>query len=760
MSGDSHNSDERRAALETAVAAAMKVPPSAPFSVRQLVAQVTDTREPIEPLRTFALRVVGMRALLARYNLQQDGEKDNDTPPLDDDPNASCGLEALLARRLIEAGVLELGRASDGEKGEEPLGIAFALSEWNGLVVPLVGRPDLPREDRARLDAIVCALNQALLVTRQGGWRGITQLEAVHAFEDLLRRVTTIRPLPAKSVGGLAVPMTPVWDDAGEWSARRNFAAAVCSLPVPHALDPQFQCNLDEGLLKVTIHVPCADTLGRIASDPRHGIVELTDSQAAARAADYALRLGLLVAGCGFAASRRIQHVWVVAVCGDSMAYEENTCLYCTCIGRKELASADLDHVHDPLELVQGPLCTIDVAEDGSLRGIENALMPGTQTIDPSWRHAPPGLREGRLEWRVARTLGATSPADLEIWENARRVATFKDLADELGDSTGDNVHVILEHAHAACDPGVEESAQRTVDALIDGTLDAADHDGIEMLLIDGSPVSQALWTLQAVAPEHRGGSAARRELERQLTEIDRAGTYADIGNVTWRYFPTYLARVIYQRLVRSQGETVLLVPKPYHDAHLALMDVCMAEGDNEGMLLHADALARICPTGGVEMAWCANALARCGHHDEAIDTLARHLALASSRDDAGRDYLLLSSIALVTGRRTLATAALSAALALLPFVDEIVTRMSPDVQGLVSVSRHLDLDQTENVLEEQGIMVAPDPVILDVLAETLHASCDEGLFPVAGDIARAVASLNGDAVSRAIATSFRPLPT
>lgn len=399
-------------------------------------------------------------------------------------------------------------------------------------------------------------------------------------IEALFRDLASLSPLPAPEGRTF-----PAGEKGGEWAARLALSEWLENLPAPFRVVSAFQLDLDEGLACVDVAVPSPSCLALVAPGD--------EALQAAEARRYAWRLALTVARGAFAASPRIGRVGV-----NCVSHGARETLLSLLMDRGELdallAGADAPGAGP----APGETCRVDVAEDGRMRPVRALLARSDSRLNPACRWDAVELDASDAPRAVREACGAVRVSDLGINENARRVSVWNRLVATLGSTTSDAVARLMSARDATEDPTVREACSRTCQALVDGTVDASDHQALALAFVLGGPLDQA----QRQALDLAGEDAGPADLERALGLLDaalvplaQAGSYADGPTRVFRYFNSAAERVRFNRTV-ADGRDVVLVPDAYYAAHSLAARVLTQLGRAEEAQVHADELARVAP--------------------------------------------------------------------------------------------------------------------------------------------------------------------
>lgn len=399
-------------------------------------------------------------------------------------------------------------------------------------------------------------------------------------IEALFRDLASLSPLPAPEGRTF-----PAGEKGGEWAARLALSEWLENLPAPFRVVSAFQLDLNEGLACVDVAVPSPSCLALVAPGD--------EALQAAEARRYAWRLALTVARGAFAASPRIGRVGV-----NCVSHGARETLLSLLMDRGELdallAGADAPGAGP----APGETCRVDVAEDGRMRPVRALLARSDSRLNPASRWDAVELDPMDASAAVREACGAARVSDLGINENARRVAAWNQLAGTLGATTADAVARLMATRDASEDQTVREACSRTCQALVDGAVDASDHQALALAFVLGGPLDQA----QRQALDLAGEDAGPADLERALGLLDavlvplaQAGAYADGPTRVFRYFNSAAERVRFNRTV-ADGRDVVLVPDAYYAAHSLTARVLTQLGRAEEAQVHADELARVAP--------------------------------------------------------------------------------------------------------------------------------------------------------------------
>ena len=399
-------------------------------------------------------------------------------------------------------------------------------------------------------------------------------------IEALFRDLASLSPLPAPEGRTF-----PAGEKDGEWATRLALSEWLENLPAPFRVVSAFQLDLDEGLACVDVAVPSPSCLALVAPGD--------EALQAAEARRYAWRLALTVARGAFAASPRIGRVGV-----NCVSHGARETLLSLLMDRGELDGLLAGAAAADAEPVPARNCRLDVAGDGRMLPVDALLARSNERLNPASRWDAVELDPMDASAAVREACGAARVSDLGINENARRVAAWNQLAGTLGATTADAVARLMATRDASEDQTVREACSRTCQALVDGAVDASDHQALALAFVLGGPLDQA----QRQALDLAGEDAGPADLERALGLLDaalvplaQAGSYADGPTRVFRYFNSAAERMRFNRTV-ADGRDVVLVPDAYYAAHSLAARVLTQLGRAEEAQVHADELARVAP--------------------------------------------------------------------------------------------------------------------------------------------------------------------
>lgn len=652
------------------------------------------------------------------------------------------GVELLMRDRLLEAGVGE----EDG-----PLPPFSVLRPPSTSLAYLRCDPaqTLPWESTLAVLRVEHALNVALL--------------SCEALEDpdaaTLGQAMRLEARLHRQAASLATEWLGRGEGQGaaegDWEARVAIASGIEGLRVPWRLTARFRCNAAAGLAAIECDLVPPEAWPTTAWADGLGAVRATDAMRRRAAADYDLRLVVLMARFALLACPELDEVWVAGVVDDGRSH---ACYASVRVERSLVEGTELDGAFDPVALLRSCEGALDV-EDGELWPVRQTFSLEDERLCPPSRYRQPELCHDPLDAAQARALGCPDVSGLSADEGARRRAAAEALVRRLGSSTEQNVRELLACAEGA-DDDVARRARSCVERLVVGEL-PDDPVAIATALVgDGRLESLS----QAAHDALLSGRAARAaELASQALACVPEGTFDDTDDVAWRCFGRYCQRVAYNVMVApDDGREVRLVPGAYVTALLMRAIGCALSGRaDEGVACAREAL-RLAPTTAQAQLALAQCLDLAGRHEEAAQELCRGLGLALEPESLLALYLRLAQVEWQLGRPGAALACCRRAAPFLPAGDAASLRGLAErlvgragAEGLASLGER----EAQRALEDAGVPDAPTERVGQVLLDAARAATDAGVFLVARDLMRCVTLLGRDDVTVGMLRSFEDEP-
>lgn len=671
------------------------------------------------------------------------------TREAEQDPNtAPSGLERYAARRLEEAGLF----SSDVELPA----IDVVRPHASNMVYLRCLDPRIPYLAKVRIIQIEAALNAIRFASASVDAHASCE-DAYRLNQRLARSIVAQAPALDEPLElALGIPSD------GEWAVRYGISQAIESLQLPYRLTADFRCNVADGNVAIEFaHTP-AEVFPASCYLDGHGIVATTGDMRQQAAADYALRVALLLAASAFRCSPRIRHVWVAAVHENAV---RRTCYLSVDFDRWRFAKLDFANLGDLAELYRA-FAPVMRYEQGWLRPVKQGFHLEEERFCPSRRYVPVSLSSRKLDGEVAARLGCDHVSALSIEEGDGRALVASAIMMRLAPAddahaTQKNVRTILDLAADDPDPTVRSAAERVVNRLVAGTIEA-DPFVIGEEFVRGDALTRAndraKELLMRQQPEE-----ARKAVVPLLDQIDAAGTYADTAQVTYRFFNSYIERALYNRLQASESasSTVLLVPDAYYEAHLLASVTSLMLGMPDDALAHAERLRTLAPLdarGRLHLVRCLEAL---GRDDEAVDELSRLLEIVHEPWGVGLTYYRMAFFQWKRGNVAAAQACYQLALQYLPVAMPMVTMELSVlyIQHAGELSTEMTRENAEEVIAAYGIPVAPTQETSDAFYECAQASLDAEIFPVARNFALVLGAFSGDDIISGLVRSLEDAP-
>lgn len=637
-------------------------------------------------------------------------------------------FELHLARRLEDAGLI----AGDDSSLPRVRAVRPRTSDTFYLRIE---DPKLSYGNKLLVLSVEAALNDALLVERAVPDANATGADRLmQASQRVLRSVTAQASRMALRLEGPA---------EGEWDVRHALSLGIESFQLPWRLSCRFRVNVGRGAAAFEVDLTPAQAWPRSCFVEGLGIVDATPEMRRRAAADYNLRLAVLIAGFAFAAAPELTDVWVAGVVDTST---DHSCYYSVRIPRAALDGVDLDGCPDPLALMRACGAAVDDLSDGLLP-VRQGFSLEDELFCPPSRWDPPELSHAPLQVGYAQALGCTEISDLGIDEACRRKHVAAELVRGLGSSTEANVRAIL--AAGSMDPheDVRASAMRCVQKLIDGSL-ADDPDAIEEAFVSGSDLAAQVDVARRLFLSQDIDGASQRVLA-ALEPVDRIGRYTDEWPVTWRAFGNYVDRALYNRLLGQPGEDARLVSAPYFEAHMLASVTALVRGRNDEALVHARRAVQLAPLSAQASLHLSSCLEAAGDRQAAADELRRLLSLAHDPESMGLGYLRMAQVQWQSGNvlaaqacvqragRHLGASALVAGLTVVALTGQVTE----------SAMGGLPSEQVDAVLTSAKIPLAPTHEVTEAFFEAARAATDAQIFAAARDFLQTLAQVSRDDV-------------
>lgn len=696
--------------------------------------ELTQSSDPIDVLKRFVGDIRTREAQSAEH---------------EPDVLAPCGLERYATRMLEEAGLF----ASDIKLPE----LAAVRPRASRMVYLRCSDESIPYLAKLRIIQIEAALN-AVRFACASLHDDATMEEAYTLNQGLARSIVAQapaidEPLDLHEVGE--------WPE-GEWTVRYGISQAIETLQLPYRLTARYRTNVADGNVAIELELAPADVFPRSCLVDGLGIVPTTGDMRQKASADYALRLGLLMAASAFRCSTQIRHVWIAGIVETAT---RRTCYYSVDFDRWRFARLDLSNIDDLAETYRlfAPVLRL---EDGWLRPVKQGFHLEEERFCPVRRYMPVSLSSRRLDGYQAQSLGTNHVSGLSIEEADGRTLVANAIMMRLApedekDATRKNVHTVLELAGDDPDPTVRTAAERVVRGMVEGTLDS-DVYAIGEEFVRGDTLTRANDRAKTLLMQ-QNPTGALAALAPVLNRIDEAGTYDDTPSVCYRYYNSYVERALHNRRQEADGEwaTIMLVPDAYYEAHLLSSIISLMLGDHDEALRHAQRLVAIAPYDARAYLHTVKCLEVLERDDEAIACLKELLERAYEPQGVGFAYYRMAFFQWKRGNVVAARACYQYAMRFLP---QAVPMMAMELSMLYlqnpdTLQEDSSDEQIEEVLTANGIPLAPTEQTSELFYDCARASLDAEIFPVARNFARVMQAFNGDDIIEGLIRSLEDEP-
>lgn len=700
--------------------------------------QHTVTPRPTFDFEAFSQRIVGISDPIAELKLFVGEVRTREANEDDVSP-----FERYAARMLCEAGLFK-------DDVELPT-IRIVRPPASGMFYLRVESLMLPYLAKVRVLALEAALNALRF---SDTYFDDPDEHDVEEHYQLLQKLTHSIAAQSPNLN----EGVPVIDDDmpdTEWAVRLGISTAIESFQLPHRLTANWRVNVADGNVAFELELPPEAAFPATRYVDGLGLVSTTREMRRKAASDYALRLALLVAACAFRCSERILHVWVAT---SAQTATRTACYLSVDFDRWRFARLDLTDLGDLTQTYRSFAPAIRY-EDGILRPVEQTFELSERRFCPPWRYAPVSLSSRKIPHPSSDTLRTPSVAGLSIDEASNRAYAIANIVAHLGDTTEHNVRTIMELAGDDPDPTVRSAAERTVSKLIEGTL-SEDAQSITQEFMTGDVLTQAVMRAQTHL-KNRDPRAAEDLLSQVLAPLDREGLYADTAFLEHRFFPNYVDRALYNKLYALDDHAPLLVPQSYFVAHLLLSVAQLMQGKGEQALGHARRLVELSPLDAHAYTHLTRCLEMTGRSDEAIEALNHLLSVAHDPEGLGLGYYRMAYFQWEQGHTLAAQACYALAMRYLPPLSPVIAMelTALALQNPGALHEELSQEEVEQVLADQGIVVAPTAETTEALLDCARASLDAEIFPVARNFAWILAALSGDDVMVGIIRSMEDGP-
>ena len=659
-----------------------------------------------------------------------------------------CGLERYAARMLEEAGLF----ANDIKLPE----LKATRLQSSGMLYLRCSDSRIPYLAKLRIIRIEAALN-AIRFAGISLPKDATMEDAYRLNQGLARSI-------AAQAAPLDEPYAPQdidpWPE-GEWTVRYGISHAIETLQLPYRLTAHYRTNVADGNVAIEMDLSPAEVFPSSCYVDDLGIVPSTGDMRQRAAADYALRLALLLAASAFRCSQKIRHVWVAVV---SRTPSRSTCYLSVDFDRWRFEKIDLANLGDLSETYRA-FAPVMRYEDGWLRAVKQSFHLEEERFCPKRRYLPVSLTSRRLDEHAAKSLGTDHVSGLSIEEGDGRALVanaimMRLIPDSDSQATQRNVRTVMNLAADDPDPTIRSAAERVVRKLVDGSLSAnALELGEEFVRGDELTRANDLAKVNLMRQQPQKALAALAPVVRQL---DEAGIYNDSPTIVYRYFDSYIERALYNRMHAERSTAaVMLVPDAYYEAHLMLSIISLMTGSHENALVHAQRLVQLAPLDARARLHLVKCLEVLDREDEAIEQLVELLNCAHEPQSIGLAYYRMAFFQWKRGKVAAAQACYQLAMNLVP---EAVPMMAMELSVLMiqnpdTLNADMSEQQIRDILAANDIPLAPTESISQIFYDCARASLDAEVFPVARTFARVMGAFLNDDIIMGVVGSLEDEP-
>lgn len=649
----------------------------------------------------------------------------------------ACALELRLAERLDEAGIF----AEDVDMPEAHV----VRPKTSGLFYVRVDEPELPYLAKLRIIGIEAALNAALLC------QAILDEPAAASREDVIKAEQRIsRSVAAQGSAPLAeLEGEP---ELGEWHDRHAIAAGIECLRLPYRLQARFRVNAAEHVAAVECELIPPRLMPQDAYMDGLGVVQTTSAMRRRAATDYNLRIVVLVAAYVLTCASDIDRVYVA---GTRDTASSHACYVSACIEREDIEGLDLAAL-EPVSLLRFLCAALDERE-GELSPVAQGFSLDEALFCPKERFVRPELCDRKLRPGAAAALGCRRCGGLSIDARAGLREAGRIAASRMGDSTAQNVKMLLSLADELGDESIREPAKKVSSALIAGDLDENDPEAVSEAFIGADELFEALGRAQKLFFKGDAAGCAGM-LADALAPIEAEGRYRDGGGVVWRVFDGYADRAVYNRLFAPDEKEVRLAPRAYFDALSLLSTSDLLLGRPEAARDLARQAARMAPLSTQAALNYSHCLEETGDLQGAIEECSRLLECADDPQTIGFAYIHMAGLQYKSGHMQASQACYQLARKVLP--GQLIDA-AQQIAALLGAkpSESLSTDRALAIARAHRIPIAPSDEVAEVLYEAAAAACDENLFRVARELVYLLVALTRDDIYHGVLRSLEDEP-
>lgn len=576
-----------------------------------------------------------------------------------------------------------------------------------------------------------------------------TIAEARPAVGELMRALTTqaIEPYDLGSSLGVAYPGVPYDQTPGEWLVRARFASAAECAVTPFRVVHDHRVCVETGTMVISLELVRPRCMAIFSSDQREQV-------ALARA--YGLRVSALLARQALDITERLHTV--VVNCHERDSVETLLSIKYTRDLLSRLASILEAGAIDGNGFPTDPNIRTSFGQDGWFAPVTPFVAMDDELVSPRERFTYPELDHRPTSEALRTITGARTFDELGINENAGRLAARDYLRLHPWSTTQEAVSTLVDMRNEAEDITVAEACNRVIEALLAGTLDAADTEGVFDLFIGGTTLNKAAIRADTLMDDEEGTpdpEAAIKILTEALAPIESLGAYFDDSDTVYRYFGSVAERIRFELDVDDHRRTVKLVPDAYYNALSTLSVAHDALGNTDEALRYADEMIRIAPVSIHAVMRKVRVLEGASRVFEAADLIKNVLRYASTPRDAAICHYRLAFMEWKLGREDLTVACYQRSL---NWDGEMSAQAREELDDLLAGNSSLhrfSSDEVDALLAREGIPLGCDDSDIRRTVAAAVLTCDEGSFWVARPLVGILFGLYSDDVMMGVYKSL-----
>lgn len=641
--------------------------------------------------------------------------------------------ERYLKRLLLESGVLETTLTED----ELELEIRFMPIPRTGLYYILFNSPEITPELRSWSISVESVLNRYQLAYKQLNGKkedeGALNLADQLVIESIAAQAPTFARHAEKETS----------NPYENWDVRYSFAQIIESLVLPYRLEADMR--LAPNLQRALIQARCPE----VNQMPRFHYVQSLDTWLPTTITErkvvhtrYVTRVAALVAACMFHAGKTLESV-TVQLTYVNPQQEDGFATFT--FPREALAQVPFKRLTNTAALIE---------EFGTVVKFENNILAPTNELlsmdDPAFvgsdMHHAVERYDTEIPEPYASDLRAKRTSDLAIVEGVDRLMVALDVTTEdFSGTTQDKVAKLMElKAQHADAPDVQEAADRAISQLINGDLEDESALSIAQIILAGSDLSQTLMGA-AVKAGQKDFQGAYAMLKKTLDEFEADEPYRDTDDTAWRYFSSYVERIVYNEANKWDSRTVKLVPDAYFESYI-LAATCLLElRQFEGAEACAQRALALDPLSLRAYVRLYKAYELQDKDVACFDLTCDFLRTAFNPADIGVAYYRLAFYYWQRGKRRLAAACYVQSLEYASPTYESAIKELTDLKLSDISLETMSLEEAQKLIEHEGLPLAPTDKTLAVLQESAKAAVSMGFYAPAKQLVGTLGNITKD---------------